>query len=161
MKLILGIVCALTLSACMSSNHTMPDGKRLDRYRRAAQAVFQPELDALDADLAAGRISPGEHVLMTEAVEQKIIARAADAAWTKHAMAETQRKIHGIPTPDSPQNIPIPVAGMATGGVPNQGTYRRFNDSDIGYSTSGQIAREFFKGYTPGQSLRGKQTAAY
>ena len=50
MKLILGIVCALTLSACMSSNHTMPDGKRLDRYRRAAQAVFQPELDALDAD---------------------------------------------------------------------------------------------------------------
>jgi hypothetical protein len=150
------LVCLLGMTACMSSNHTMPSQKDLDRYRRAATVLFQGEMDTLEAERAAGRMSQEDYEFNKADIEQRIIARAADAAWTKHAMAETQRKIRGIPTPDAPQSIPVPTAGSAAGGLPNQGTYRRFNDADIGYSTGGQVAREFFRGYTPGQGMRGK-----
>jgi hypothetical protein len=152
-RVALGLLCAW-LVACTASNSTLPNAARLDQYSMAAARLFYAERKLLDEGLAAGKLTAEAHKQGVAELQQKIDTRARETAWTRHAMAEEKRKIQGIPTPDAPVSIGIPQSGAETGSLPTQGTYRRFNQTDLG-STAVPIAREFFRGYQPGGSVRG------
>lgn len=122
---------------------------------------MKPERDALEAKRAGGQITEPEYETELAALERRIAARATDAAWTRHALAESERKMTGIPTPDAPVEIGVPTAGTGGNSLPTQGTYRRFNEQDMGYSNSNQVANDFFRGYTPGGSVRGNTSTGY
>ena len=147
------VLCGLTTS-CTSSG-SLPNAQKMDQYYESARALMKPEIDALERDRASGKVSAEEYAVKKADLDRRIEQRASDAAWTRHALAESERRMSGIPTPDAPQEISIPQAGSGAGSMPTQGTYRRFNEQDIGYSTAGPMAREFFRGYTPGGSVRG------
>jgi hypothetical protein len=151
---------SLGLLGCLfgcTTNSSIPDARDLETYRASAAVVFKNERAALEQQRAAGSITPEEYQRQLAALELRIDQRATDAAWTRHALAEAERKIMGIPTPDAPQMIAVPQAGSSQGGTPTQGTYRRFNEQDMGFSANAPTAREFFRGYTPGGSVRGNQ----
>ena len=154
MRIVTSILLTCCLSACMSANHTLPDARDMDEYFIAAMGVAKPEFDALERERAAGTITQAAYEARKAEMEASVAARASDAAWTRHALAESQRKMAGIPTPDAPQDIPVPQAGSGQGGI-SQGSYRRFNEQDQGYSATGPIQRDFFRGYSPGSAIRG------
>lgn len=157
MKSLLSLPAAALLAAC-TTNSSIPDAKELDRYQKAAEAVMKPERDALEQKRANGQITDAEYKAQLAMLERQISERATDAAWTRHALAESERKMSGIPTPDAPVALEAPTAG-GSGALPTGGTYRRFNEQDMGYSTSAQVPRQFFSGYQAGSTMRGNTGA--
>lgn len=155
MKVLLVSPLLLVLAGC-TTNSSIPDARDMDKYHRAAEAVMKPERDALEQKRASGQISETEYQAQLAMLERQVSERATDAAWTRHALAESERKMSGIPTPDAPVDLQAPTAG-GSGALPTGGTYRRFNDQDMGYSTSAQVPREFFSGYRAGSTMRGSQ----
>jgi len=160
MKSLLLVLAAGSLASC-TTNSSIPDAKRLDRFYQSAAELMRPEREALEAKRAGGKITEAEYQTELAALERRIATRATDAAWTRHALAESERKMTGIPTPDAPVEIGVPTAGSGSNSLPTQGTYRRFNEQDMGYSGGQQVANDFFRGYTPGGSVRGNTTAGY
>ncbi len=144
----------VSLSAC-SSNSTLPDVDDLNRYEVSARAAMAPEKRQIETDHAAGRITEAEYQAQLADFERRVAAKSTDAAWTSHSLAEGQRKIQGYPTPDADQLISVPQAGSGAGAIPTQGSYRRFNEQDVGGTTNPSIAKEFFRGYTPGGAVKG------
>jgi hypothetical protein len=153
------LTLALALASLVSctTNSSIPNARRMDRYHQSAAELMKPERAALDAKRASGALSQSEYETELVALERRIASRATDAAWTRHALAESERRMTGIPTPDAPIAIQVPTAG-GSGALPTQGTYRRFNEQDVGFSNSQQVANDFFRGYTPGGSVRGNQS---
>jgi len=158
-RLLLALVLG-SLAAC-TTNSSIPDAKHLDRFYQAAAALMKPEREALESRRAGGELSPAEYETELAALERRIATRATDAAWTRHALAESERKMTGIPTPDAPVEIGVPTAGSGSNSLPTQGTYRRFNEQDMGYSGGQQVTNDFFRGYTPGGSVRGNNSTGY
>jgi hypothetical protein len=151
---------SLGLLGCLFScttNSSIPDARDLEKYRASAAALFKNERAALEQQRAVGSVTPDEYQRELADLEMRIDRRATEAAWTRHALAEAERKILGIPTPDAPQMIEAPQAGSTMGGTPTQGNYRRFNDQQMGATASGPMATEFFRGYSSGRNPTGTQ----
>ncbi len=156
MKALLLFPVLLSLVSC-TTNSSIPDAKELDHYHQSAEAVMKPERDDLERRRASGEITEAAYQAQKAMLDKQVAARATDAAWTRHALAESERKMTGIPTPDNPVAIDAPTSG-SNSGMPTQGSYRRFNEQDMGMTANSQVPREFFRGYTPGGAVRGNNT---
>jgi hypothetical protein len=74
-------------------------------------------------------------------------------------MNEAERKAMGLPTPDAPQEINVPTGES----LPTGSERRAFNSGDqtLGGQSNPQAVKQFFKGYTPGGSVRGNTNRGY
>lgn len=135
---------ALSCVSCATQAKTMPDAADLESSRQRFRAQAQPQFDELERQRASGAISKEDYEREKSALEYRVHQRAVDAAWTAHALAESERKANGIPTPDSPQAIDV---GGVTGSL--------YQSSRDAYGSQGG-AGVMGQSYQPGSSIIGR-----
>ena len=109
-------------SSCATQSQTMPSAADLDRSSQRFRILAQPQFDDLERRRAGGALSQADYEREKANLEYRVQQQAVDAAWTAHALAESDRKATGIPTPDQPQFI------QAGGGAGSGTLYQSHND---------------------------------
>lgn len=145
----LGVVMAVS---CETS--TLPSAEKIDAYEKQLRQQAQPEFDDLDRMRAGGQISQEEYAFRKQGIEARIVSQARDAAWTKHSIAEYQRKNMGIPTPDQPVAAPTPGSGAVSESFLR--SYKQAYGEGIG-----MMQNPLSQGYTPGGSIIGNNPRSY
>lgn len=141
---ILALSAAALLSNCETSS--LPTAESLSAGAKVLREQARPEFEELDRKRAMGLLSEEEYQGSRAALEKRISDDARDAAWSRHFLAESERKANGLPTPDAPQAIGAPNAlagGVGGGGVSGDGSlYRPFTQQAQGagnYSNSNGV----------------------
>lgn len=107
---------AILLIGCGSS--TLPSAESLSASAQVLRKQARPEFDDLERRRAMGLLSEADYQGDRAALEKRISDDARDAAWSRHFLAESERRANGVPTPDTPQDLAAPNAmqGGAAGG---------------------------------------------
>lgn len=117
------IATATTLS-CTS---TIPDAAQLDQYQALLRQRAEPEFAALRQQRETGQITQAAYDAEIKRLDQRIARQADGLAWSRHNMAESQKKALGIPTPDRPVANTPPIPGINSGGSLYQPATQQFN----------------------------------
>ncbi|HYF34707.1 MAG TPA: hypothetical protein VD994_05400, partial [Prosthecobacter sp.] len=83
--------------ACVS---TLPSAEQLDAYEKAARAEYQAAYAELESQ--RGQMTPEQYAAEREALDQRVRTAADTKAWGRHALAESELRAQGIPTPEQP-----------------------------------------------------------
>jgi hypothetical protein len=153
------LVALVTLfSSCASSS--LPTADSLTRATQQLRQQAQPEFDELDRQRAAGSLSQEDHAASKAALEKRIADDARQSAWTRHFLAQSERKALGLPTPDQPVAITPPNAmmgGAAGGTVIGDGTlYRPFTQQ-----SQGAAGLNFNGGFLPSAGTMNNASTRY
>ncbi len=89
----------------------MPSAADMDRYTQKAEQMAQQQMVLQDAQLARGEISQEMHAANIESIKAGIPRKAAELAWAKHELSESQKRALGIPTGDMAQQVDVPRSG--------------------------------------------------
>lgn len=147
---VLPVILGALLSACETSS--IPTVADLDRCYQEATRRADVQIADLTKDRNAGRLSQEEYDYRVQQIRNDIPRKANDIAWTRHALAESERRAQGIPTPDAPVQIGNPDPGAMGGSF-----YKQAGDPS-GNMSNGDV--RFFSpvisGYSPG-TIAGKQ----
>ena len=128
------------LSSCES---TLPSAKDMDRFYVEAQRRAKLQIEDLTAQRDQGRLTPEEYDYKVSKVNDEIPKKAADLAWTRHELVESQMRSEGVPTGDHPIYFPPPAMGSINGSL-----YRAPGDPNG--NTNNQTFTPPTSGYTPG-----------
>ncbi len=146
-------IAALCLAACATP---LPDALAIDEHDAIFRQRYQHSYDELEQQRSSGQLADSEYRVRKEALDEFVHQEAVKAAWTKHSLAESDRKATGLPTPASPVEV-----GAGGGGIDGNSFYRPFNDrygSQSGMQNYGSSSGRFpGSGYAPGSSIRGNQ----
>jgi hypothetical protein len=145
----LAAAVAMICASCATQAKTMPSAADLDRTHQRFLTLAQPQFDELERKRASGTLSQEDYEREKSALEYRVHQQAVDAAWTAHALAESDRKATGIPTPDSPQQIQV---GNISGSL-----YQSHNDT---YGSQGAMGATG-QGYQPGSSIIGNSGRSF
>jgi hypothetical protein len=134
MPRLLLVALATLCASCATS--TLPTAESLTFATQQLRQQAQPEFDDLDRQRSAGTLSATDHAAAKTAIEKRIGDDARQSAWTRHFLAQSERKALGLPTPDQPvANTPpnAMLGGAAGGSVIGDGTlYRPFTQQSQG-----------------------------
>lgn len=147
----------LCLAACAIP---VPDAADLDEHDAIFRERYRPRYDELERQRAAGQLAETEYVVRKQELDDFVHQEAVKAAWTKHSLAESDRKSTGLPTPAAP--VEVSAGG---GGIDGNSFYKPFNDrynSQSGSQGFGSSAGRFpGSGYAPGSSIRGNTGGSF
>ena len=140
-------------SSCATQSQTIPSAADLDRSHVRFRALAQPEFDDLEQRRSGGALSQVDYEREKAGLEYRVQQRAINSAWTAHALAESDRKATGIPTPDQPQQI---QAGATQGSL-----YQSHNDAYGSNQGLGASSAMSGGGYQTGGNILGGARPAY
>lgn len=103
----LSAAIAILCASCATQSETIPTVADLEASQKRFRIVAQPQFDDLERRRASGALSQADYQREKSALEYSVNQQAVDAAWTAHALAESDRKATGIPTPDQPQQVQV------------------------------------------------------
>lgn len=119
MTLNLALAALLGLCASCTTNGTLPTAKQLDAYERQIRETAQPDYAALEEQRASGQLSQDDYAAARTELDQRVQNKVDTMAWSRHALAQSELKSLGIPTPDQPvENVP-PGLGQTQGSLYN------------------------------------------
>lgn len=146
------------LSACTTSS--LPTAETLTQATQQLRQQAQPEFDELDRLRAAGSLSQEDYIASKAGLDKRIADAARQSAWTRHFLAQSERKALGLPTPDQPIAINPPNAmmgGAAGGSVIGDGTlYRPFTQQ-----SQGAAGLNFNGGFLPSAGTMNNASTRY
>ena len=93
----------------------MPSAAQLDNYQRESRAAYQAEYAILERERTEGQMDAQQYELAKSLLDKRVQDRADTMAWNRHALAQSEMKASGIPTPDQPIDLRAP----GTGDIPN------------------------------------------
>ncbi|MFN0080705.1 MAG: hypothetical protein ACKVY0_29910 [Prosthecobacter sp.] len=110
MKIILSHLVVILLSgllvSCASSTmDSIPTLAQLEAYERVILSRHQGLYDDLERQRASGAISKTEYGERRRQLDSKVTEEVNDVAWRNHSLAESERKVDGVPTPDAPVRL--------------------------------------------------------
>lgn len=114
----LAVAGVISLAASCITN-TVPTAAQLDAYERQLKAAAQPEYAALEQQRASGQLTESDYENSRHKLDQRIQNQVDTMAWSRHALAQSERKALGIPTPDRPVSNPPPGVGQTQGSLYN------------------------------------------
>jgi len=119
-RISLNLALAAMLSLCASCiTNTTPTAAQLDAYESQLRVAARPEYAALEQQLASGQLTRGEYEASRAEVDQRVQNQVDSMAWSRHALAQSELKALGIPTPDQPVANPPPGVGQTQGSLYN------------------------------------------
>jgi hypothetical protein len=137
----------LTAVLLVSCQNTMPTAQMLDAEEGRLRQQHQGRYADLSAQQSSGQLTAAEYAEAKLELDKSIRNEADNLAWSRHALAQTERKAQGLPTPDAPVQMAAPGAGGVNGSLYNQS---RIN------GISGQMQGGIMDNMTgTGQSLSG------
>lgn len=114
----LAVAGVISLAASCITN-TVPTAAQLDAYERQLKAAAQPEYAELEQQRASGQLTESGYESARHQLDQRIQNQVDTMAWSRHALAQSERKAMGIPTPDQPVANPPPGVGQTHGSLYN------------------------------------------
>ena len=134
------ILAAGLLGLAPACTSTLPDARKIDSLRDQVRAQENARYEELARQRADGSLSEPAYQERKAALDQYVTQRVNDIAWTRHFLDQSERKAHGLPTPDQQPNIVAPNAMFggagAMGAVGNAGGtgsfYRPFTQQGQG-----------------------------
>jgi hypothetical protein len=109
-----------TLCSCQS---TAPNVADMDRYYKEAERRANVQIEKLEQQRASGQMGKEEFDYRAQLVRDDIPRKANDMAWTRHDLAETEKRALGLPTGGSNVGVSAPQVGGIQGSL-----YRRRGD---------------------------------
>ena len=107
------------LTALVSCESTAPTAAQMDELEVKVRAQHREDYAQLDQQRSAGEITAekyaDEHVRLDNRVRNKVDTML----WNRHALAQSDMKANGIPTPDAPVNLTPPGVGQTQGSLYN------------------------------------------
>lgn len=140
------LVFALGCVGLASCQSTIPDQADLARFEEQATVMAQRQIGLLDKQLAAGEITQEQHDRSVAAIQADIPRRAHDLAWTRHELAESEKRALGVPTGDAPMGVRSPGLGQV-----HDSFYRPKGEVGSGFGAfQGINGSTNVRGYSPG-----------
>lgn len=107
---------SVLLASCASSTmDSIPTLAELDAYEKGIRVKYQDLYSGLEKQRSAGTISMAEYDERKRQLDSKVTEEVNDVAWRNHSLAESVRKVDGVPTPDQPVTLSAGVAGGTMG----------------------------------------------
>ena len=103
--LVTALLSGLLVSCASSTMDSTPTLAELNAYERLIRARHQGFYDSLEKQRASGAISRSEYDERRRQLDSKVTAEVNDVAWRNHSLAESERKLDGVPTPDAPVRL--------------------------------------------------------
>jgi len=100
---------------------SIPTLAELDAYEKGVRVKYQDLYSGLEQQRSAGTISKAEYDERKRQLDSKVNEEVNDVAWRNHSLAESARKVDGIPTPDQPVRLNPGQAGGSVAQFGNQG----------------------------------------
>ena len=123
------LTCAACAMATLSCTSTLPTAEGLDQYAEMLRQRAAPEFAELRRQRDAGQITQDAYNERVTFIEQRIREETDNLAWSRHNIAESQRKALGIPTPDKPVQLIPPVAGVNSANSLYRPATQQFNSA--------------------------------
>ncbi|MCX6853522.1 MAG: hypothetical protein NTV80_01295 [Verrucomicrobia bacterium] len=97
----------------------MPTATQMDELERQVRREEEPEYARLAQMRTAGQLSPGEYEVQKQSLDLRVQNKVDNMVWSRHALAQSNLKSMGMPTPDLPvSNLP-PGVGTVQGSLYN------------------------------------------
>lgn len=109
MKFAIFLFPALLLTACES---TLPTVEQLDSLEARVRQERQADYAALERQRASGEITAQDYEMQRASLDKAVRDKVDTMVWSRHALAQSERKANGIPTADQPVDNPPPMAGQ-------------------------------------------------
>ena len=121
------LACVIAVTTTLSCTSTIPDAAQLDQYQALLRQRAEPEFAEIKRLRDSGQITQATYEAYEKQLNQRILHEADSLAWSRHNMAESQRKALGIPTPDKPVANTPPIPGINSGGSLYRPATQQFN----------------------------------
>ncbi len=125
---------ALVLVSCES---TAPSAAQLDHFEKLVRHELEPEFNALSAQRASGQLTEVEYQQQKARLEHQVLSRVDTMAWSRHELAQSERKANGLPTPDRPVALDAPGMGSVSGSL-----YSSSRINGLGNQIQGNFMRD-------------------
>ncbi len=132
--MLLASVLLCGLGACSS---TLPTAESIDSLAAQVRQQAQPEFDSLERRRAGGQLTQDAYLAEKAALEKQVTDRVSEIAWTRHSLAESERKANGLPTPGSA--VSVQANNPMQGGGASGSLYRPFTSQGMGAGNSGML----------------------
>jgi len=110
-------LCLLLLATLVRCETTAPTADQMDLLESKVRADHAPQYADLNQQRASGQLTPDEYVTAKAALDLRVRNKVDTMLWNRHALAESDRKANGLPTPDKPvANLP-PGVGQTQGSL--------------------------------------------
>jgi len=109
------LLLAALLCACEST--TMPTPEQMDALAAKVRAERNDDYAALEQARATGRVNALEYQTERAALDKSVQDKVDTMLWSRHALAQSERKANKLPTPDQPIDNPAPGAGNIQGSL--------------------------------------------
>jgi hypothetical protein len=138
----LGLVNTL-LSSCflslllMSCASTAPTVEQLDALEHQVRAEHREEYFDLEQRRASGQLTQADYETERARLDHRVRAKVDTMAWSRHQLAQSQRKALGLPTPDQPVLLEAPGIGSINGSL-----YSSSRINGLGNQIQGNMMRD-------------------
>lgn len=109
------LLSALLASCASSTMDSIPTLAELDAYEKGVRVKYQEIYSGLEKQRSAGTISKAEYDERKLQLDSKVTEEVNEVAWRNHSLAESARKVDGVPTPDQPVRLTPGEAGGSMG----------------------------------------------
>ncbi len=135
--MILRSLLILLLAILVSCESTAPTVEQLDALETKIRAEHQEEYAMLKQQRTAGQMTADQYETEYAALEKRVQNKVDTMLWTRHALAQSDLKAHGIPTPDSPVALVAPGVGSTQGSL-----YSSSRLNGLGNQMQGNMMRD-------------------
>ena len=117
------LLLSLLVAVLCSCHSTLPTVADLDHFYKEAERRANVQIEKLAQQRNSGQMGQEEFDYRAQIIRDDIPRKASEMAWTRHDMAETEKRALGIPTGGNTANISAPQVGGIQGSL-----YRRRGD---------------------------------
>jgi hypothetical protein len=117
MIMILRPLLILSLLALVSCESTAPTAEQMDALQTKVRAEHREEYAALEQQRSSGQMSAEQYTAERSTLDKRVQNKVDTMLWNRHALAQSELKANGIPTPDSPISLEAPGVGQTQGSL--------------------------------------------
>ncbi len=136
MNVRLPLFCLLA-ALLVSCESTAPTPEQLDALEHKVRADHQAYYDELTQRRDAGQLTQAEYETERTRLDHKVRSKVDTMLWTRHELAQSDRKANGLPTPDKPVLLDAPGVGSVQGSL-----YSSSRINGLGNQIQGNFMRD-------------------
>lgn len=127
----------LLLAALVSCESTAPTVDQLDALETKVRAEHREDYAMLEQQRASGQMTADQYETEHAALDKRVKDKVDTMLWTRHALAQSDLKANGIPTPDNPISLEAPGVGQTQGSL-----YSSSRLNGLGNQIQGNMMRD-------------------
>lgn len=109
----------------------------MDALEQRVRAEQQPAYQDLEQRRAAGQITQAEYEAERTIIDHRVRTKVDTLVWSRHALAQSDLRSQGIPTPENPIQLDAPGTGSVNGSL-----YTSSRVNGLGNQVQGNMMRD-------------------